>query len=323
MSTFKRLLFPVGHGGFAFENIDDYSIVFDCGSNSCPTRVTEYIRELGTMRKGKIDMLYISHFDKDHVDGITQLINTVGVKRAVIPYVPAAFRVAYNAITGGIYSSIRGIITQGEIELDELSEEKNTNTDVWEWISKPMLTIADWEGLDRVFVGEGINSNLLQDPEYVNQNKNRIHACFKTAFGYLGPNANGLILLSQKTGGRLISNDLFVQWKKFPIHETAALYTGDANLSRRENVSEIKRFLQANYREMLALMQIPHHGSSYNVGTHFDTDFPAMYYYYHDKSSERLRRNQPLYNNLANSHKLLDVRDIDSDLIKQIVRIQP
>lgn len=322
MFTFERVIFPVGQGGFAYENIDNYSIVFDCGSNTCPTRVTQYIRVLDSMRKGKIDVLYISHFDKDHVDGITQLIDTVGVKRAVIPYVPETFRVAYNAITGGAYSSIREIISRREIELDELREEMNTNTDVWEWISRPMLTMADWRALDHIFHGEGIDSNLLQDPEYVNQNKNKINDCFKTAFGYQGPNAKGLILLSQKTGGRLISNELFVHFEELPINETAALYTGDANLRANKYVRKVKSFLCAMIRGDLALMQIPHHGSEYNVGCHFDIDFSARYYYYHDKSSERLRRNLPLYDNLTSSHKLLDVRDIGSDLIEQIVKIQ-
>ncbi len=323
MITFERVIFPVGQGGFAYENIDDYSIVFDCGSNTCPTRVTQYIRRLGDMRVGKIDVLYVSHFDKDHVDGITQLIDIVGVKRAVIPYVPEAFRVAYNAITGGAYSSIREIITRREIELDELREERNNNIDVWEWISKPMLTMTDWGVLDHIFHGEGIDSNLLQDPEYVNQNKNRINDCFKTAFGYQGPNAKGLILLSQKTGGRLISNELFVHGGMLSIKETAALYTGDANLRANKYVRKVKSFLCAMIRGDLALMQIPHHGSEYNVGSHFDIDFPARYYYYHDKSSERLCRNQTLYNTLIGSHKLLDVRDVGSDLIEQRVKIDP
>ena len=323
MITFERIIFPVGHGGFAYENIENYSIVFDCGSNSCPTRVSQYISLLDAKRKGRIDVLYISHFDKDHVDGIRELIDVVGVKRAVIPYVPAAFRVAYNAITGGAYSSIREIITRREIELDELREERNNNIDVWEWISKPMLTMTDWGVLDHIFHGEGIDSNLLQDPEYVNQNKNRINDCFKTAFGYQGPNAKGLILLSQKTGGRIMSNELFVHGEILSINETAALYTGDANLRANNYVRKVKGFLCAMIRGDLALMQIPHHGSEYNVGSHFVIDFPARYYYYHDKSSERLRRNLPLYNNLTRSHKLLDVRDIGSDLIEQRVEIQP
>jgi glyoxylase-like metal-dependent hydrolase (beta-lactamase superfamily II) len=173
MITFERVIFPVGQGGFAYENIGGYSIVFDCGSKSpkSESKVPKYINDLRAKQNDKIDRLYISHFDKDHVDGITELIDIVGVKRAVIPYVPVAFRVAYNAITDGAYSSIREIITGREIGLDELSDERNDNTDVWEWISKPMLTMEDWEVLGHIFDREGIDSNMLHDPMYIDQNK--------------------------------------------------------------------------------------------------------------------------------------------------------
>lgn len=323
MTTFIREIYPVGQGGFAYENMGGYSIVFDCGSITSPTRVTQYINDLRAMQNGRIDRLYISHFDKDHINSITELIDNVGVKRAIIPYVPKEFRVVYNAVTNGAYSSIRETLSNRDIELNELQEENTISEEIWEWISKPMLTMDDWNRLEYELIREDVDPGLLNDPAYVDLKKYTINICFKTVFGPQGPNSKGLLLLSQKICGSAFLNVLCVNGNEYNIQGTAALYTGDANLKNRQIKGEVKHFIDMRVRDSLALMQIPHHGSSDNVGCRFDIDFPASYYYYHDKSSERLRRNLPLYDNLTSSHKLLDVRDIGSDLIEQIVRIDP
>lgn len=53
------------------------------------------------------------------------------------------------------------------------------------------------------------------------------------------------------------------------------------------------------------LMQIPHHGSHYNIGARFERDFEARYYFVNDIDTDRLEKNPVLYNSLTSQKKLL------------------
>ncbi len=107
MTHFIRCLFPVGHGGFAAEVINDnYLTVFDCGSDVCPVRVSHYIDAIKARALGPVNRLFISHFDKDHVNCIRELIDKIGVREAVVPSVPKEMRFVYNTYTNGAYFSI-------------------------------------------------------------------------------------------------------------------------------------------------------------------------------------------------------------------------
>ncbi|MBR3985754.1 MAG: hypothetical protein IKK04_01245 [Bacteroidales bacterium] len=62
MTIVNRFIFPVGHGGFAAEAIEDkYLAVIDCGSDSCPTRVSMYIDEIKKRGFNCVDRLFITH----------------------------------------------------------------------------------------------------------------------------------------------------------------------------------------------------------------------------------------------------------------------
>ena len=81
MTEVNRLLFPVGHGGFAAEAIDNnYLSVIDCGSDVCPTRVSMYIDALKNHGFNSVNRLFITHFDNDHVNCIKELINKFKAK---------------------------------------------------------------------------------------------------------------------------------------------------------------------------------------------------------------------------------------------------
>jgi len=76
MDTLYRSLHPSGHGAFFTERIrqdgkDDFIVVYDCGAKDVEEReqlrkeVDEFFES-----NDKIDVLFISHFDSDHVNGI-------------------------------------------------------------------------------------------------------------------------------------------------------------------------------------------------------------------------------------------------------------
>lgn len=57
--------------------------VYDCGSN----QVDALKREVGFVAKnGDIDLLFLSHFDSDHVNGVDLLLSQVKVREVVLPY---------------------------------------------------------------------------------------------------------------------------------------------------------------------------------------------------------------------------------------------
>lgn len=74
--VFKRILHPVGQGAFFTEQfLDDnqdtllYNVVYDCGSKSSgiQKQMERSIRNILHDNK-KIDVLFLSHFDDDHVN---------------------------------------------------------------------------------------------------------------------------------------------------------------------------------------------------------------------------------------------------------------
>ncbi len=77
-------------GDVAIENLE-VGYVYDCGSFDADARSRE-IRAVATRRVKPFDVVYLSHFHDDHVNGVPQLVRDVGVRRFVIPLVPPAER---------------------------------------------------------------------------------------------------------------------------------------------------------------------------------------------------------------------------------------
>ena len=70
-----RTIHPVGHGGFFTEELCDvtecYNVVYDCGTRN-GTMLLEREINKAFNRKQSIDLLFISHFDRDHVSGLKE-----------------------------------------------------------------------------------------------------------------------------------------------------------------------------------------------------------------------------------------------------------
>lgn len=80
----RRIFYPVGQGAFYSERHESYNIVYDCGSMSISKG-----RKVVSQRFSKediIDILFISHFDYDHISLIEDLKATVKeIRNVVIP----------------------------------------------------------------------------------------------------------------------------------------------------------------------------------------------------------------------------------------------
>ncbi len=105
--------FPVGQGLFAAGSIEfwppqpkprrninlrgqtkpapigPYRWVYDCGSSSGKHLVTNAIADLKrTCKREKIDLLTLSHFHNDHINGVVELLNKIGAKTVMLPWAP-------------------------------------------------------------------------------------------------------------------------------------------------------------------------------------------------------------------------------------------
>lgn len=88
---------PVGQGLFAAGMIwsshdqwPDFTWVYDCGSSDSPAALEREIERLKLELIGRniIDVLILSHFDRDHINGVKELLKHFKVNRLFIPYVP-------------------------------------------------------------------------------------------------------------------------------------------------------------------------------------------------------------------------------------------
>ena len=89
-----RTALPVGQGAFYCERFTDdttkvvHNIVYDCGAcDNSKNETHELSSEIkGLLKKGDtIDILFISHFDADHVNGIEQLATRYNINKIVLP----------------------------------------------------------------------------------------------------------------------------------------------------------------------------------------------------------------------------------------------
>lgn len=86
---FQRIFFPVGQWAFYGETIRNgennstFNIVYDCGSVS--KSAIEQTIKYSFPKGSKIDILFISHFDADHVNQIELLKSQFDIKRVVMP----------------------------------------------------------------------------------------------------------------------------------------------------------------------------------------------------------------------------------------------
>lgn len=316
----RRYIFPIGQGGFAFETIDGVSVIYDCGSLTSPMRVCKYIDDIANMGIKQIDYLFISHFDKDHVNSLEYLIRKLTVCNAIIPYIQHNRRIVYNAMTYGAYLRILALFQGTESKVVEIEEGSFKTFDMplnplWEWAARSMFEANDWNVFDAAAQNGGINVANLESPSYVTQNRTMILKVFKNAFGVASVNAKGLIMLSQKTVNANVHSIRLQQGGQsvsLSAPNTGALYVGDADM-RNKKLLTVESFLQLQNASMpLLLLQIPHHGSKYNSDFVLPQDIPSSYYFVCNKDNQRIVNNT-IYSSIQ--YNLLMINDLDVDVV--------
>lgn len=106
----KRIFHPVGQGAFYSEEFCkeggkvDFRIVYDCGTKTGKGKVAP-VQVVGSAFNDDgvpIDILFISHFDGDHVSMIDELLKHHFVKRVVLPLLPVEESAVLQAYYNGV-----------------------------------------------------------------------------------------------------------------------------------------------------------------------------------------------------------------------------
>ena len=89
-----RLILPVGQGAFYVEKFENKkNIVYDCGSMGNEEKIKELIEKCFERNK-VIEAIFISHLDKDHMNGVEELLKKCEVKRICFPLITEEMKLA-------------------------------------------------------------------------------------------------------------------------------------------------------------------------------------------------------------------------------------
>ncbi|NMM50753.1 MBL fold metallo-hydrolase [Marinigracilibium pacificum] len=123
----KFSFFKVGQGAFYGGTIKKenqfYSIVYDCGTSSRKEFLNNEIDLFSDWlpEPRVIDLLFVSHFDFDHVSGLKRLFQKTNIKRIIIPYIKSETRkfnlLSYSEV--GDYDEKSHLTDESDFDLEE------------------------------------------------------------------------------------------------------------------------------------------------------------------------------------------------------------
>lgn len=149
-----RTFIPVGQGAFYKEKFDDFTIVYDCGT----LKDNDFIKKIIKNNFNKdevIDILFISHFHKDHISGIQFLKEHCNIKNVVLPYLHE------NEITA---LALESYLTDSDDDFEYLTDFLNYEFFFGE------------EDINVIFFGENSSEDFEENPESVIDVDSRIRS---------------------------------------------------------------------------------------------------------------------------------------------------
>ncbi|GHV62419.1 hypothetical protein AGMMS49587_09230 [Spirochaetia bacterium] len=226
----KRIFYPIGQGAFYSEQFNhEFTIVYDCG-NFYHEISAQHVVANSFPKNSVIDILFISHFDRDHVNLIDILKANCKIKKVVLPLLHKGERILLKNIYTSLgigYNSIRTLITNPseyfgpetaiisvDFELNENNENSETSREINgindnvriksgtilknnNWIFIPYnidYKIRNIE-LQRLFIKYKLDIDLFKyDLSYAIKNKNIIKKIYANLPD--GINANSMLLYS-------------------------------------------------------------------------------------------------------------------------------
>ena len=298
--VFKRILHPVGQGAFFTEQFLDesgkvvYNVVYDCGSFTNQPNLVEYEIRNTFEKNAHIDLLFISHFDEDHVNGLMTLQNQTKIDKdtkVIIPFkypyllmvmdddyptlarfVMRMFNIGAQVV--GVDEDVDDNRLGEPIDIDWLDGNitlggKNViRLDKVVWYYYPFM-LPDQSSLQKVFEGKVKGIVNLDDPNEILTKRKKLRDIYKTIGKMKGGvtriNVNALFMLSFPGVDVACNTNVWHQIKLIGKPTPICLYTGDSNL-KGNGYDEVKKRATAildlySKGTKVSMMQVPHHGS--------------------------------------------------------------
>ena len=314
---FLRSLRPVGQGAFCtevFKKDDDtlFTVVYDCGTETDSSILEAQIDEF---KKGitQIDLLFISHFHRDHISGLDKLLDGIPVIKTVIPMLPEQMltlarvqnllqykkeALKTDAIINELYLSAEASERFGDVTVIEPSDYSDLSVEekkdvlgrgkrarngssidgfesLWEYVPFNSVSILDQRAIDFMKGLKGIDG-ALDDDGKLNVSK-IIRGCrTKVMALYKDVMKEADENLYTMTVESRPSGGLAKGSDPCSVREARCLYTGD--FDSVGNDSLWNRFTKTYVYSSIGTVQIPHHGSKHNWRQEFLDGAPRRYF---------------------------------------------
>lgn len=300
-----RTFHSVGQGAFYTEEFDSFRFVYDCGTDTDgKKRIEKYLN--GHFRENDIiNALFISHFHRDHINGLDYLLSNFKVEKVFIPqydvyehvldfmYTDSNLNSFDTRLTINPVATIKSVSPQTkvilvkkhryeddpeEVEIDALDDGYVINSGallrscIPGWVFIPIN--YDNSNRSSIFRRHLKNHNIEfnSSTDFVTAwNSRSIKKEIKQAFAKLpkNKNENSMVVYS---GPRLEGE--YRQYMQFPQFDflpyffpfgstdAGCIYFGDYEV--HDDAWRTIDHVLNKYYEFTGVVQIPHHGSSYN-----------------------------------------------------------
>lgn len=254
-SVVTRIIHPIGQGAFYTERLRmgkfEHNVVYDCGSLRRPkaaqTEINSYYED-GDV----IDILFISHFDNDHINGLLHLKKKCRIMNVVMPLIDRNHKWVYLS---QLDASLHSIVTKPEVFFKDSrliwvktfdSKEEASDRYVIDLINEPPIDRSieinsgtriylndfnDWcyipfnfdekgryDKLIDELRGKDIDIMLLENGnlEYIISNTKTINECYKQTMSD-GSNKTSLVLYSGPSNNEFnFEQNIFCSLKMIP-----------------------------------------------------------------------------------------------------------
>lgn len=174
MSTY--IFFNVKHGLFSLYDSAYFRFIYDCGSNNKKV-IENAVHNMEEIigKFSKIDVVIISHYDKDHINGLSEILNKFEVKIIVLPMIHPLMKLS------GICEDTPDFIKEFIIDPMDFIKNKSPNTKILTLLPSEENKIEDEKNTSTEKSSIGINSIKVQDIVWID-NKNEIKGIVEVVF---------------------------------------------------------------------------------------------------------------------------------------------
>jgi len=293
--------YRVGHGLFSYGKLtspnseNTFSWIYDCGSRS-RRLISEALNE-HTLRHGnEINLLTISHFHKDHINGIENLLKCIDVGTIIVPFIPAWQRLLIGLFSRKYHKTYwsflqnpinffsthapnaRQVYVYREADVEHLKSADiiPSQQDGYFDISNQgqgIIGIKSGDIVEGSFPGwvfipynepidvHQLPDNFIQNAEGILEslvNTSGTHAA-AIHFSSLKQQYDRITKNKNRTSLFLLGEPCYKKYNE----KKGVLYTGDGYLKKQTDIDSLVEIM-GDISNRIAYFQIMHHGSSYN-----------------------------------------------------------